>query len=77
MKKLKKIGLLLGLSLVVTVLLNLSLLLIMGGFPFNLWEILVGLIIINSYAIYNGWHESFWKIVVSKEVLTEEEDFLL
>lgn len=71
MKTFKQIGLVIGLSIVMMVLMGAFMLITTGSIP--VFEIMIAYVIIDVYAIYKGWHKIMWKSMIENKPLTEEE----
>ena len=71
MKTFKQIGLIIGLSIMMMVLMGAFMLITTGSIP--VMDMMIAYVIIDVYAIYKGWHKTMWKSMVEREPLTEEE----
>lgn len=71
MKTMKQIGLLLGLSIIMMVLMGAFMLVTTGSIP--VIELMIAYAIIDIYAIYKGWHKIMWKSMIENKPLTDEE----
>lgn len=71
MKTMKQIGLVIGLSIIMMVLMSAFMFVTTGSIP--VFEIMIAYAIIDIYAIYKGWHKIMWKSMIENKPLTEEE----
>lgn len=71
MKTMKQIGLVIGLSIIMMVLMSAFMFVTTGSIP--VVDMMIAYVIIDSYAIYKGWHKIIWKSMIENKPLTEEE----
>lgn len=71
MKTMKQIGLVIGLSIIMMVLMSAFMFITTGSIP--VFEIIIAYAIVDVYAIYKGWHKIMWKSMIENKPLTEEE----
>lgn len=71
MKTMKQIGLVIGLSIIMMVLMSAFMFITTGSIP--VINMMIAYVIIDTYAIYKGWHKIIWKSIIENKPLTEEE----
>ena len=71
MKTMKQIGLVIGLSIMMMVLMGAFIFITTGSIP--VVDLMIAYVIIDVYAIYKGWHKIMWKSMIENKPLTEEE----
>lgn len=71
MKTIKQIGLVIGLSIIMMVLMSAFMFITTGSIP--VFEIMIAYAIIDIYAICRGWHKIMWKSMIERKPLTDEE----
>lgn len=75
MKTMKQIGLVIGLSIIMMVLMGAFMFITTGNVP--VMDMMIAYVIIDTYAIYKGWHKIMWKSMIENKPLTDEEaDFI-
>lgn len=75
MKTMKQIGLVIGLSFIMMVLMSAFIFITTGNVP--VMDMMIAYAIIDAYAIYKGWHKIMWKSMIERKPLTDEEaDFI-
>lgn len=71
MKTMKQIGLVIGLSIIMMVLMSAFVFVTTGSIP--VIDMMIAYVIIDIYVIYKGWHKIMWKSMIENKPLTEEE----